>query len=513
MTNHINHILVAEFDIDKGSQLTHQFPEKTGIEEHKLAELMLPDGAHLREEDWTSFILNQHTVEDKDLQTLPIINNETNLLYVLNLVRTKQIPGVRRGARVKAIAITSHHKWLHVFKPLLIMALDSYFEKQEISILEKLYKSMNCLDISLMPLLSYNEKIILRASDDPMLFNESFQEMEDFAVSMNKYNNKIPSNSQIKKIDRHFYETNVLYDIGAKNPIKVPIKIPMTMFNGEIGDLSVIQLISTFGNSAYPTKHHPHLDNNMSTNPIIILINALLTQKRILFLGHLKPSGEVANFVLAACALGSCGILRGYSERCFPYTNLAGLDDLLKVPGFIAGVTNPAFEEHPQWWDVLFNINTGKVTISPNIEKAPTIVSNIFTTGEKDGPMISSFDKEFMNDIMSLIQQKYGEHYIRERFRLYLLRFIEVAAEYENIIYGKTKIGYTADNFDDKYNLGVGAFFTDEISKRKEIVYNVNRIEGWRKTKSYELYKKVNNLELYIYLFIIYNIFIINIET
>jgi len=119
------------------------------------------------------------------------------------------------------------------------MALDSYFEKQEISILEKLYKSMNCLDISLMPLLSYNEKIILRASDDPMLFNESFLEMEDFAISMNKYNNKL-GNNQIKKIDRHFYETNVLYDIGAKNPIKVPIKIPMTMFNGEIGDVSFI---------------------------------------------------------------------------------------------------------------------------------------------------------------------------------------------------------------------------------------------------------------------------------
>jgi len=25
---------------------------------------MLPDGAHLREEDWTFFILNQHIVED-----------------------------------------------------------------------------------------------------------------------------------------------------------------------------------------------------------------------------------------------------------------------------------------------------------------------------------------------------------------------------------------------------------------------------------------------------------------
>jgi len=449
MSKHINHILVAEFDIDKGSQLTHQYPEKTGIEEHKLAELMLPDGAHLREEDWTFFILNQHIVEettfnyseqqeayisegflkfqpvisvycyiynngvwekiidndeifiqlmqDKILlltktlkvigeitpeiiidfleninsysikiatkskiygfkllndddyrillntvrsllyqksslieteqvefpdKPLPLGNNETNVLYVLNLVRTKQIPGVRRGARVKAIAITSHHKWLHVFKPLLIMALDNYFEKQEIVILEQLYKSMNSLDISLMPLLSLNEKIILRASDDPMLFNENFIEMEDFARSMNKYNTKLLNNNQIKKIDRHFYETNVLYDNGAKNPVKVPIKIPMTMFNGEIGDLSVIQLISTFGNSAYPTKHHPQLDNNVPTNPIIVLINALLTQKRVLFLGHLKPSGEVANFVLAACALGSCGILRGYSERCFPYTNL-----------------------------------------------------------------------------------------------------------------------------------------------------------------------------------------------
>jgi len=92
---------------------------------------------------------------------------------------------------------------------------------------------------------------------------------------------------------------------------------------------------------------------------------------------------------------------------------------------------------------------------------------------------------------MSLIQQKYGEHYIRERFRLYLLRFIEVAAEYEKNVYGNTKIGYTPENIDDKYNLGVGAFFVDELSKRKEIVYNVNRIEGWRRTKSYELYKKV----------------------
>jgi len=37
MSNHINHILVAEFDIDKGSQLAHQYPEKTEIEEQYIS--------------------------------------------------------------------------------------------------------------------------------------------------------------------------------------------------------------------------------------------------------------------------------------------------------------------------------------------------------------------------------------------------------------------------------------------------------------------------------------------
>lgn len=64
----------------------------------------------------------------------------------------------------------------------------------------------------------------------------------------------------------------------------------------------------------------------------MLLLNALLTQKRIIFLGYGHPSGEVANYVLAACALGSgCGtVLRGFTERAFPYTNLTSVDDLLK---------------------------------------------------------------------------------------------------------------------------------------------------------------------------------------
>lgn len=61
-------------------------------------------------------------------------------------------------------------------------------------------------------------------------------------------------------------------------------------------------------------------------------MNALLTQKRILFLGPGLSAGEVSNYVLAACALGSgCGtVLRGFTERAYPYTNLASVDELEK---------------------------------------------------------------------------------------------------------------------------------------------------------------------------------------
>ena len=62
-----------------------------------LAELMLPDGAHLRTEDWTVFFLNQ-TIPDPDkISTMSRLDdNDTPLLYALNLVRTKHDKEVRR---------------------------------------------------------------------------------------------------------------------------------------------------------------------------------------------------------------------------------------------------------------------------------------------------------------------------------------------------------------------------------------------------------------------------------
>jgi len=93
---------------------------------------------------------------------------------------------------------------------------------------------------------------------------------------------------------------------------------------------SLIQLIQTFSSATITGPLHPHLHSNGSlTHPIILLFNALVTGKRIIFLGHNRPAGQVSHYVLSACALGSgCGIiLQGFIERAFPYANLTNRDE------------------------------------------------------------------------------------------------------------------------------------------------------------------------------------------
>ncbi|CAO0795069.1 unnamed protein product [Mucor circinelloides] len=567
---HVQYILLAEFDIDKGANLKYQYPDETGTDEHILSELMLPDGAHLRAEDWTIFCLNQLTPDPHQDIAQVKSDSEKPLLYVLNLVRTKHDATARRGARVKAMAICTRHQYLHIYKPVLLLAMEKYFENPSLEILESLFEAVNSMDLSRMPKFTWHERQILRASDNKTMFEEMFidetnsSSMEDINIMEDTETSRMRRGTYIdlasghvrEKIpalskDRHFFETKIEYD-----GIKLPIKIPLTVNAEEVGDFSVIKLINTFTPNAShpgsPNPHHPHLDSSGPyTHPIMLLLNALLTQKRIVFLGYGHPSGEVANYVLAACALGSgCGtVLKGFTERAFPYTNLTSVDDLLKCPGFIAGVTNPTYEEHTSWWDVLCNISTGKITVSDHIEANHAITTgrkqSIALTDDATAAAASAFtslslgrtssmtshqfkqqqgnqssmqsqqqqqqqqsdlrdsDVEFMNEVMASIQAHYGETSIRAKFQDYVFRFVRLAGLYEEQMYGQTQIGWPSNEI----HLGYGPVFQDEASKQRELSANASRIEGWRQSISYKYYQRdlnhwlqnscIKNLDVY----------------
>ena len=176
--NHVEYILVASFDIDKGPIMEHQYPVAITGDEAMLAELMLPDQAHVRNQDWTIFFLHKDTSQeeeeaeqkeerrrrrrrrrdkangiansddegtDTDGEELDDTSGEESdesedeggagppLIYVLNLVNTKQDKTAKRGAVVKAMAICTRHPFLHIYKVCSIL-LNCCFSNKRVAV-------------------------------------------------------------------------------------------------------------------------------------------------------------------------------------------------------------------------------------------------------------------------------------------------------------------------------------------------------------------------------------------
>jgi hypothetical protein len=407
------------------------------------------------------------------------------------------------------MAICTRHSFLHIYKPLLLLALEEYFRAPVLDTLASLYNALNAMDLSLLPKLSFLESFVLHASDAKDMFIEKFEQMirQRKRIDAERNSPEPSSDLQPKRKaytlprDTHEFESKINY-----NGIPVPVKVPTALSPETVGDFSLIKLIQTFSTphttQPQPFALHPHLTTNGAfTHPIIVLVNALLTQKRIIFLGHNLPSGEVAEAVLAACALASGGILRGFVRHAFPYTDLTKVDDLLKVPGFIAGVTNPAFSYKPEWWDLLCDLPTGRMKISNRIEAAsPTDGSLYFqqqgipiqgagssqTTDSKNA-VDSTGDHAFMDTLLASIANRHGENAIRAKWRSWVLKFTRIAAAFEETVYGASAL-YIGVHESDAGAYGVsghGYVWPDEASRMKELAANVHRIEAWRTTRSY----------------------------
>ncbi|KIW22748.1 uncharacterized protein PV07_11014 [Cladophialophora immunda] len=558
---HVEYILVASFDIDRGPIMEHQFPGAISPDENMLAELMLPDQTHVRPQDWTMFFLHKDagTSEDEaaerearrlqrearrrareageavDVEGEDSADDTSGdesdaddmdsppLMYVLNLVNTKQDSSVKRGAIVKAMAICTRHSFLHIYKPLLLLALEDYFKSPTSDTLELLYNALNAMDLSLMPRLSLLERHILQASDVKDMFVEKFEQMiaqrlADEALAKTSDAPESPTKQEQKYSvprDTHEFESKIVY-----NSIPIPVKIPTALSPETVGDFSLIKLVQIFGNphlsQPQPFALHPHLTTSGAfTHPIIVLINAMLTQKRVIFLGHNRPSGEVAEAVLAACALASGGVLRGFTRHAFPYTDLTKIDELLKVPGFIAGVTNPAFSYHPEWWDLLCDLPSGRMKISSCIEAAPVTEGTTFfqqhghavLTHKDHHHSDATGDGLFMEDISRSITSRAGESIIRAKFRAYITKFTRIAAAFEETVYGASNLTVIppteVDNVDatattpapparpmslktsSKNLKGHGYVWPSDEAKTRELAASAARIEGWRNTRSY----------------------------
>ena len=532
----IDFVLLSEFDILKGSTLRQQYPHPTGIDEQTLAELMLPEGGHSRDTDWTWFFMHHFLKSNEQM-------------YALNLVMTKKDDTAQRGARMKALAICSRKPFLHVFRPLLVLTLDHYFKTGDPDMLKVVFDSINSSEISkIAPIPEYRRKIIEQTEtsqlvklDTPIIKLQPIQgSTEDFRTrtksetEMKKRNRSqsesrstkrqtIANFDQIETINTSlirrrasvFPENKTQQVSLSAYAVKMKLQIPIisTKRIERIGEFSMIEFIQTYNKSLQSFPTGPCIKELHSCGPntpnIIVLINAVLTGKRVLFLGHHISASEVCQHVLALVSLasGNGSILRGIAKRCFPYCSLFHLDTVLQCHGYIAGVTNLAFESKTKWWDVLVNVKTGQVTISPD---CPTVAEDQekkkwFKLNKKE-QVSSEMEKTVLNDIefveelIDMINNRFAEHTIRMKLMDYIERFIQILTAYEleeqdceialNQAALMDEIEVNKLNFEPPN----GISFYESIDK-EELKNNKYRIIGFKTT---EVYKNlVEDFKLY----------------
>ncbi|KAJ0394418.1 hypothetical protein P43SY_010915 [Pythium insidiosum] len=119
-------VLYAEFDIDKGSTLRESVP--CAIAHYSpefFADVMLPEGVHNRQQDHTIFFLNRERVVAPGDEKAREASDDPlqQFMYCLSVVRTHHDATVRRGARVKAVALCSRLKFAFSFKGVLEVAV------------------------------------------------------------------------------------------------------------------------------------------------------------------------------------------------------------------------------------------------------------------------------------------------------------------------------------------------------------------------------------------------------
>ncbi len=126
-------------------------------------------------------------------------------------------------------------------------------------------------------------------------------------------------------------------------------------------------------------------------------------------------------------------------------------------PGYIAGVTNPVFEEQHSWWDICINLSTNKMTISN------TLLKTVQDTNSDNNQLIPCPDDEILvQEIFEGIKRHIDENYIRQVLYRYVEIFVEMSFR----------------------------FFPASLSKNVA-PYWTNRMEGWVSTSAYKTLQQV----------------------
>lgn len=412
----IDYIVLAEFDIDTGSTVRYQYPNDIpGYKPDWFAEHMLPEGAHNREQDWTYMLLNRNEKQldeffwispnQESIQTVD--DPSKRLLYGINLVFNKADSSVRRGAIVKSIAIFSRYHFVEIFREPLLITLEKYYTQPGESTLRELYEALNFVQLDICPRPNIIEQSLMHWGISHTNISSTYNPRSISFQSQSQSQSQSSSNySLIDYTPSKWYYTE---SIALFDNLSLPIHIPLHTTPDDLGISNLTFLIKIFRESTMKIYH------------------AILTKKRILFVGYDHAAGDVCQMVLSTISMVAPPFVN-IIKRAFPYANLSDLS-FLEVDGFIAGVTNPMFQQHDSWYDLLciLDLPNKKGTVQTAEERR---AEDALQKGKQYTPpppsskateesMHEGADLKFIQSVISGIDAKLGEEWVRLQFYEY----------------------------------------------------------------------------------------------
>lgn len=415
----IDYVITSTFDLDRGPVVLHQYPPMTAawpgsvsLDDtlHFFPELLLPDQVHSRAQDANIFTLHYNPRTNRYLYAYDEANGFIEVRYAYNIIQLRQDQEhFRRGALVKLICLITKVNFFDIFKPVMMLALDAYFANNDINVLRELYEVVNGI-----PLLQVHEQLTLLTPRIILL-------QSLISPSISPYLDAFPSQFRNKLLNLHhlpqdvfrmvngipvassrngheaapavaYRSTDMLFEVqfqfqGLRLPLRVPTLVPPEQISTE----SIWEFLCCLESAKYTPpelKPVPNLRLSVSTTrpsitlppahpndelllygnatpPAVILINAVLTHRRVVLVGYSHNAQSICDYVLFVLQLvGGGGLLSGLVHRVFPFVDISKLDVLQQLPSYIAGTANPLFKDNDRLWDVLWNLDENEVLIS-----------------------------------------------------------------------------------------------------------------------------------------------------
>ncbi|KAJ6228342.1 arf3-interacting protein [Anaeramoeba flamelloides] len=431
-------------EISKSFKTSFQTYYQSKLEKYKSEQNNTNGGEGNGTEKKLTYKEQKEQIKEKEKEMDKIKENPNGpFLYCTCYVKTHKDEQAVRGTRYHALAIASKFQFINIFKPVIMLYLDKTFQNKDNiePVVADLYKLLNSFQIG-----------------------EQIQLIE-----------------QKKQINRTLTQLPQVYSTELKVDQKeIPIKIPLNMLEDEFDNLSLISLINDFKEG------------------VMILFNALLMNKRVIFNGYELSAGKLCETVLTSL-LTVCPPLRGVIRRTFPYANLPTIDLFENVPGYIVGTTNPLFATKNRYWDVICDVKKKTIQINPDL------------VSEMQNTPYQEYDSMFIKSVIDAIKNNSPESQIRQMFKQYTTHILYMANQEEIFMNENIKKLETLANQSRIKHLTNTEHFKTFLKDReiRKSLFAIKGMDTSLLTRNLYIKKDIDHN----YLFKIFEQFLLNINT